>query len=106
MPSNDILIELHTLVREQLNAFDEARSRSFSQAEAEQYAWRKEQIRILLAELESKVALSERTPIRPHVSVRSAKDTQGPKSLARSTADHAPFVTRFVEITASCATKP
>ena len=54
--SDDMLTELNALVRDQLNAFDEARSRSFSQAEAERNAWRKEQIRMLLEQLEFEVA--------------------------------------------------
>lgn len=56
MPTDDLLIELNNLIREQLNAFDEARSRSFSQTEAEEYAWRKEQIRMLLEQLEVEAA--------------------------------------------------
>lgn len=56
MSSDDMLTELNALVRDQLNAFDEARSRSFSQAEGERNAWRKEQIRMLLEQLEFEVA--------------------------------------------------
>lgn len=52
MSHDDLLTELNALVRDQLNTFDEARSRSLTQAEAEQYAWRKEQIKLLLAEVE------------------------------------------------------